>query len=275
MLVAAIAVAALVIAIIGLRWRPKSSSSSGCCSKVPKMYAFTTPGTYEFVVPRSKCGGSCGCSSGRLGQIEIYGGGGGGAGAVEGDGATAGCGGGGGASIRSNVKLQPGQTIIVTVGAGGDGGLGTGTVATGAGAATNGGDSSVSGLAGPVTLMVAGGGSGAPGLSTDSLSAPNAVGVGGTAWPPTVGSGTPPTSYIALDGQNGGVNSFEDTLGGAGGACPEGGAGGLPGQYQFAAGQNAAGGDGVQFGGGGGGGSTSSGPQDGGNGASGAVIFYL
>jgi hypothetical protein len=256
-------VVALVIAAVALGYALKNRhNGSSRSSEPPRLYAFTTPGTYSFRVPRSSDGNA---------SMILFGAGGGGAGAVTGAGPVSqfGGGGGGGAYIQSRVRVKPGSTLTVVVGAGGTGGAAETTVTTGINAGGNGGSTSVSGLLGSIPVLSAGGGAGSPGLSSSALPDIPNVGTGGVPVPATALF----PGFVAYSGQNGGL--MNAVIAGDGGAAPQGGAGGLAGLEEATA-IPANGGTGLQPGGGGGGGATNSaGAQGGGAGASGAVYIYI
>jgi hypothetical protein len=208
----------------------------------PTAYRFTTPGTWEFVVPH-------GVTSV---HVQAWGGGGGG-GAGNGEWAT---GGGGGGYATAEVPVEPGETIELVVGAGGLGSIKNGQPCGG-----NGGDGEAGGSSSFGTEVVANGG-GAGGARSGGY----AGGVGGTGV----------VSANAVDGstqsgQNGQGGTGQGGYGGA--AAGENEGGGAGGDMVTT---STEGNDGVAPGGAGGGGvNCQGGHPGGGNGAAGTVVVLV
>lgn len=189
--------------------------------------AYTTAGTFNFVVPNNVTSISAVC---------VGGGGGGGGGEIGNDDGTSG--GGGGALCYGTIPVTPGETLTITVGAGGNGG-GSG------GNGTAGGPTTIS--RGATNLITAGGGGAGQERSTATVN-------GGTR---SVDASV--TNSSGGNGGNSGGNSANTGSGGggAGGYSGNGGAGGTTGNGSAAQ---------TGGGGGGGGGATNSGQGYGGGG---------
>jgi hypothetical protein len=256
-------------------------TGDGGSSSSLQLYVFSEAGTTTpFQVPLTSSG---------EGFVVLYGGGGGAAGAVISDSVSEqiGGGGGGGAWLKAGITALPGSFLSITVGMGGTGGqgvTGAGDLPAGSGAGSDATQSSISGLVTPFVILLAGGGFGAPGLDVHvgGTSLSEVYSRGGTGGIPIPAIGPNGSSYTANFGQAGmSGNLWFDGVGGIGGGCPNGGAGGVPGNYANEATQDdALGGVGTTPGGGGGGGSVYDGatdtlPRDGGNGANGLVLLYI
>lgn len=197
------------------------------CEPTQSTFAYSTPGTYSWVVPA--------CVN--YVTVEAWGGGGGGGGNIAvlatsgGETCTGAGGGGGGGYAARTYGVTPGQTYTIVVGAGGSAGAaGVGTTAsitTPAGAGGVGQSSTFSGPAtvGPGTLTASGGngGTGAGGRNTSSsncLAVNGAAGTGGSG-----GNGS--VNYTGGNGAAGLIlDHSTDKSGGGGGAAGPGGNGG-------------------------------------------------
>jgi hypothetical protein len=261
-----LAVCAIVLAAVALAYAtrrpsrgPRGRSGTGPAYVGQKLYAFTTPGTYDFQVPADANG---------EGLARLYGGGGGGGGNK--GSFEPGNGGGGGAYVESRIEVAPGSTLIITVGRGGTGGVYVPVPATGLGGGGAGTASTISGLLGPYPDIAAGGGLGADPLSNGNQNSSIAGGLGGVPFP---SQGT--LFYAPFVGQQGGTAGSDEYEGAQGGGCPNGGAGGTPTNYDDGP-QTGDGGPGTTPGGGGGGaGFGNAGTNNGGPGAGGTVLIYL
>lgn len=257
---------------------------------------YTTPGTFNFVVPNGVTSISAVC----------VGGGGGGAG-TDVSSISGGGGGGGALAYQTTISVTPGETLSITIGSGGVGGgpnvAGTaggnsnisrgattliranggaggsvagaggvgGNVITGTGGSGGTGGTGVNGTADPA---LAGGGAGAGGYSGNG-------GNGGDGSPETAGTGgsggggggagggnvIDPTTFSSSAFGGGGVGILGSGANGLGGAVDNFGGGGSGGSDGGNGGVSIGG----NYGGGGGGGSGAIVPANGGTGAGGAV----
>ena len=197
------------------------------CEPAATTFAYTTPGSYTWVVPA--------CVN--YVSVEVWGGGGGGGGNIAvlttsgGETCTGAGGGGGGGYAARTYAVTPGQSYTIVVGTGGTAGpAGVGTTAgitTAAGTGGIGGSSTFSGPAtvGPGTLIGGGGngGAGAGGRNTSSSACLAVNGAGGTG-----GAGANGTvNYIGGSGAAGLIlDHSTDKSGGGGGSAGPGGNGG-------------------------------------------------
>ena len=185
---------------------PLSAASNSVTPNTTGQTAYTTAGTYSFVVPNA------------VTSISVVTVGGGGAGGGVGSGGysfSAGNGGGGGAlSYTNNLSVTPGETLDVVVGAGGVGAINT--------AGTAGGTSRINRSA--TILVAAAGGSG--GLPADNTATAaggaSASGTGDVKY--SGGAGAARNAGTLVNGPGGGAAGYAG-IGGAGSSTTTGTAG--------------------------------------------------
>lgn len=211
----------------GARGEVRISYFDDGCNPADQLTSFTTPGTFNWVVP------ACVTSV----YVQAWGGGGGGGGNIAilttsgGETCTGAGGGAGGGYASRTYTVVPGQSYTIIVASGGTAGAaGTGTIGgitTPAGAGGNGQSSTFSGpaTAGPGTLTGTGGngGAGSGGRNTSSsaclavsgVAGTNNIGINGTV---NFSGGTGAAGLI--------LDHSTDKSGGGGGAAGPGGNGG-------------------------------------------------
>jgi hypothetical protein len=211
----------------GARGEVRISYFDDGCNPADQAVSFSTPGTYNWVVP------ACVTSV----YVQAWGGGGGGGGniavlATSGGETCTGAGGGGGGGYASRTyNVVPGQSYTIVVGAGGSAGAAgvgtTGGITIPAGIGGSGQSSTFSGPAtvGPGTLTGTGGngGAGAGGRNTSSSAC---LAIGGAAGTGSIGM----NGIVNYSGGNGAagliLDHSTDKSGGGGGGAGPGGNGG-------------------------------------------------